>query len=146
VTGVLYLFCKWLHLIAVISWMAGILYLYRLYVNHSEHGHKPDNHELLTGMEYRLYRYITRPAMVVAWLAGLGMIALNTGLLQLGWLHAKLFCLVLLTAATIYAGRLQRRFAARDAALPTSRQLRLWNEVPTLLMLVIVGLAVFRPF
>lgn len=142
----LYLFCKWLHFLAVISWMAGILYLFRLFVNHVEAGESADVHALLSKMEDRLYRIITRPAMLVAWLAGLGMLALNPGHLANGWIHVKLLSLLLLSATTFYAGNLRHRFAARAPGLPTSRQLRILNEVPTLLMMLIVGMAVFRPF
>ena len=70
-----FLFFKWLHIIAVISWMAGILYLFRLFVYHAEKGQKSEeNHELLTLMEKRLYRYITLPAMAISWVAGLAML------------------------------------------------------------------------
>ena len=146
VKSMTYLFCKWLHFIAVISWMAGILYLYRLFINHVEAGESADNHKLLSGMEDRLYRYITRPAMIVAWIAGTGMLMLNLPLLKTGWIHTKLLCLLLLTVTTIYAGRLRLRFAAREQNLPSSRQLRILNEVPTLFMMIIVAMAVFRPF
>lgn len=142
----LYLFCKWLHFLALISWMAGILYLYRLFVNHVEAGESHDNHKLLSGMEDRLYRYITRPAMIVAWLAGVSMLMLNLGFLKSGWFHVKFLCLLLLSATTLYAGRLRLRFASREHNLPTSRRLRILNEVPTILMMIIVAMAVFRPF
>lgn len=142
----LYLFCKWLHLIAIISWMAGILYLIRLYVNHVSNLHSEDNHKLLSGMELRLWRYITRPAMLVAWIFGLAMLALNPGLLNAGWLHAKLLCLLLLTGVTEWAGAMRLRLANRAQPLPSSRFFRILNEVPTLLMMIIVALAVFRPF
>jgi putative membrane protein len=142
----LYLFCKWLHFIALISWMAGILYLYRLFINHVEAGDSADVHALLSKMEDRLYRYITRPAMVVAWLAGSGMLTINPTHLQSGWFHVKFACLLGLTATTLYAARLRLRFAARDPGLPSSKRLRILNEVPTILMMIIVAMAVFRPF
>lgn len=141
-----YLFFKWLHFVAIISWMAGILYLFRLYVNHRERGHSDEAHNLLTGMEYRLYKYITIPAMVAAFIAGLTMVALNPEIAKGGWFHVKFLAVLGLAGATGYAGALRRRFAARDPNLPTSKTLRLMNELPTLLMMIIVALAVFRPF
>lgn len=142
----LYLFFKWLHFLAIISWMAGILYLFRLFVNHAEAGENAAIHLLLSKMEDRLYRYITRPAMIVSWIAGLSMLTLNPGHFANGWIHVKLFCLLLLSGTTLYAGKLRLEFAAQAKHLPTSKQLRILNEVPTLLMMLIVGMAVFRPF
>jgi putative membrane protein len=147
VSAAVYLFCKWLHLVAVISWMAGILYLYRILIYQAERGGKSqDNHELLTFMGERLYRIITRPAMAVAILAGGAMIAQNPGLLATGWLKIKLAAVVGLVVATVHAGRLVGRFAEKAPHLPSGRRLRLLNEVPTLIMMLIVAMAVFRPF
>lgn len=142
----MYLFFKWLHLVAVISWMAGILYLYRLLIYQAERGANQDIHEFLTFAAGRLYKVITVPAMVFGFAAGLGMIALNPALLDSGWLRIKLIALAALAYSTIYAGRLIGRFAQREPNLPSGKRLRLLNEVPTLLMLVILGMAVFRPF
>lgn len=142
----MYLFFKWLHLVAVISWMAGILYLYRLLIYEAERGAKPEIHELLIFMARRLYRIITIPAMVVAFVGGIGMLTLNPTLAQSGWLQLKLVCVIGLAFATRYAGTLIGRFEQRLPNLPTSKRLRLLNEVPTILMLIIVGMAVFRPF
>jgi len=141
-----YFFLKWLHFVAIISWMAGILYLYRLLVYLAERGNNPQVHELLSLMARRLYRYITFPAMVVGFAAGLGMIFSMPALLSQGWVHAKLTLLVLLAGSTLYAGVLVQRFEQKDPRVPSGKKLRFLNEVPTLLMLVIVGLAVFRPF
>ncbi len=143
----LYLIVKWLHIVAVISWMAGILYLYRLLIYQAERGPQSQEiHALLALMSQRLYRYITVPAMSVATLAGLGMVALSPALVRAGWFHAKFTLVLGLIAATIYAGRLVVRAAVRAQNLPASKTLRLLNEVPTLLMLVIVGLVVLKPF
>lgn len=142
-----YRFFLWLHIIAVISWMAGVLYLYRLLINHREHGvTSRDNHELLKGMEYRLYRYITMPAMGVAILAGIGMIYLNPALFKSGWFHAKLTTAILLTVATVWCKPLMRRAAADPSTLPSSKTLRILNEIPTIFMLIIVWMVIFKPF
>ena len=143
----MYLWMKWLHIAAVISWMAGILYLYRLFIYHRERGvASREIHELLSLMEYRLYRYITVPAMLVATVAGVSMIILMPELLQGGWLHAKLLFVAMLMASTHVAGRIMRRAAVDAGTLPTSRTLRFANEVPTVLMLLIVGMVVFKAF
>ena len=143
----MYRWVLWLHIVAVISWMAGILYLYRLFIYHSERGRtNRDIHDLLTVMERRLYVYITRPALFVASAAGITMILLNRALLAGGWLQVKLTLAVRLIASTFYAGKLCRVFADQSALVPRSKTLRFLNEVPTLLMLFIVGMVIFRPF
>ena len=141
-----YLFFKWLHIVAIISWMAGILYLYRLLIYHAERGVQPDIHDLLTLMSKRLFWYITKPAMVVSYIAGFAMVYISPGLMKGGWFHTKLACVLLLTVSTFQALHYMKRFAAKDEAVPTSKQLRFYNEVPTILMLVIVGMVIFKPF
>jgi putative membrane protein len=143
----IYLWVKWLHIIAVISWMAGILYLYRLLINHRERGlNSKDVHELLVGMEYRLDRYITVPAMLVSLAAGTAMLYLSPELLSMHWMHVKIFCVALLVGATLYAGYLRQKAAISPLDLPSGRMLRFANEVPTLLMMLIVALVVFKWF
>ncbi|NDE16254.1 TIGR00701 family protein [bacterium] len=142
-----YLFWKWLHIVAVIAWMAGILYLYRLLIYHSERGQaEPSTHQLLSLMEMRLYRYITVPAMLVAVSAGLTMVAIAPGLARTGWFGTKFALVMFLILVTLYAGKLHRDGATDPGKLPASRTLRILNEVPTFLMLLIVGLVVFKPF
>ena len=143
----LYLGIKWLHLVALISWMAGILYLYRLLVYHAENGSRSeDNHILLHTMESRLYRIITLPAMAITWLCGLSMLALNPAVAKGQWFHWKLLLVILMTGSTHYAGALIKKFQARNPKVPSSKALRILNEVPTLLMVLIIALVVFRPF
>jgi len=133
------------HVIAIISWMAGILYLYHLLVYAAERGQKAEIHALLSLMSRRLYRAITFPAMVVAWFLGLTLILLNPGLLSQSWMHLKLISIILLTGFTFYAGVLTAQFG-RGEALPSGKTLRFLNEVPTLLMVVIVVMVIVRPF
>lgn len=143
----IYLWMKWLHIIAVISWMAGILYLYRLFIYHREQGVvNRDIHGLLVLMEQRLYRYITVPAMLVSIVAGLAMIVLMPELLKTGWLQVKLVAVVLLILSTLKAGSIKRNAAEDPSTLPSSKTLRFANEVPTLLMMIIVGMVVFKSF
>ncbi|MEZ4742610.1 MAG: CopD family protein [Bdellovibrionota bacterium] len=143
----MYLVFKWFHIIAVISWMCGILYLFRLFVYHSEKGrNNNDIHELLALMEFRLFRYITVPAMAVAWIAGISIIISMPSLASGGWLHGKILFVIALTFITFKAGKMRKSFADINAQVPSSKKLRIMNEVPTILMLIIVALVVFKPF
>jgi len=143
----MYLWIVSLHVIAIISWMAGILYLYRLLVYQAERGLKdPSQHELLSLMSHRLYRYITMPAMIVAWLAGLYLLMEQPAFWTMLWLQIKLSAVFALSISTIYAGQLTYRFAAKKQPLPSGRRIRILNEVPTLLMVIIVIMVVVKPF
>jgi len=134
------------HVISIISWMAGILYLYRLLVYAAERrADHPQVDDLLRTMSRRLWKAITLPAMVASWAAGLTMISLNPSLLSMPWLHAKLGCVFLLTLSTIYAG-VQVGIVQRGGPLPSGRAFRFLNEVPTLLMIFIVILVIVRPW
>jgi putative membrane protein len=135
-----------LHVIAIISWMAGILYLYRLLIyaseRRAEHALVED---LLKTMSRRLWKAITVPAMVVSWIAGLTMVSLNPGLLQMPWFHTKLLSVILLTASTFHAGSVVKKVQV-GAAIPKGKTLRFLNEVPTILMIVIVIMVIVRPW
>lgn len=142
----MYLFCKWLHLVAVISWMCGLLYGYRLLVYLRENRDDPAKKALLVMMSQKLYRLITMPAMGVAFVGGIGMLSLNPAIFQQKWIHLKLLLVLGLLATSIAIKRLLVKLAAESGVVPESKTLRILNEVPTLLMLIIVALAVFRPF
>ncbi len=142
----LYLFCRWLHFVAVISWMAGVLYLYRILIYQAERGASAESRDLLSMMGRKLYRIITRPAMVVTFCAGAGMISQRPDILQSGWFHVKILCVFGIAGMSIYAGRLLGRFEQRTGNLPTSKQLRIFNEIPTILMMILIAMAVFKPF
>ena len=139
-----YLLFKSLHLIAVISWMAGLLYLPRIFVYHSE-----NNNEIITSvfktMERKLFYYIMTPAMVFSWLFGLVLIH-EIGFQQLAslWLQLKLVLVILLTAYHFYLGLLLNRFKL-DQNKKTSKFYRYINEIPTLLLILIVFIVVFKP-
>ncbi|MBP6219136.1 MAG: CopD family protein [Oligoflexales bacterium] len=145
-----YEFLKWLHIVAIISWMAGLLYLFRLFVYHVSHGEKSsDNHALLSIMERKLFQFITVPAMALAWIAGLSLLHIHPILMRQGWLHGKLLCVILLTCITFYAGHLRKglsRVEGTKKPTLTVGVLKMINEVPTVLMMIIVALVVFRPF
>lgn len=139
----MYLWIKALHVIAIIAWMAGLLYLPRLFVYHAETGPGPQSQTFKT-MERRLYRYIMSPAMTVAWLTGL-FLAVDSGAFQQPWFHVKATLVLLMTAAHVHDGLLLRRFAA-DANIRSSRYFRIVNEIPTLLMIGIVVMVIVKPF
>lgn len=133
-----------LHIMAVISWMAGMFYLPRLFVYHcgAEPGSKQS--ETFKVMEHRLLTQIINPAMVVAWAAGVWLIW-ALGLLQAGWMQAKLVFVVLLSGFHGMLAAYVRHFAA-DRNRHSERYYRIINEVPTLLMIAIVILAIVKPF
>lgn len=139
----MYLWIKALHVIAIISWMAGLLYLPRLFVYHAEAAPGPVTRTFKI-MERRLYRYIMTPAMWVAWLTGV-FLGFDSGALAAPWFHAKGVLVVLMTAAHFHDGVLLRRFA-QDANAHGSRYFRILNEFPTLLMIGIVALVIVKPF
>ena len=142
----LYLWIKALHIIAVIVWMAGLLYLPRLFVYHCEAQHGSNRAAMLEVMERRLLRAIMMPAMAMVLVSALALLWLRgfedfTG----GWLHAKLALVVGLTVAHVLMGRWRKDFA-NGANLHSQRFYRLANEVPTVLMIGIVVLVVVKPF
>tara|TARA_B100000902_G_C27081667_1_gene799212 strand:- start:226 stop:663 length:438 start_codon:yes stop_codon:yes gene_type:complete len=134
-----------LHVLAIISWMAGILYLYRLLVYAAEQGYdKEDVVSLLQTMSRRLWKGITIPAMTVSWIAGLSMVVLNPSIAAENWFIVKLISVILLTASTIYAGIMVSRYQ-KKLSIPTGKHFRYMNEVPTLLMIIIVVMVIIRP-
>ncbi len=139
-----YLWLKALHLIAVISWMAGLLYLPRLFVYHTDAPKGSAQSETFKVMEQRLYRTIMQPAMGMTWLLGL-YLAWSVYGFHGGWLHAKLFFVLLLSGVHQFYGRSVDAFA-RDENRRTGRQWRIWNEAPAVLMILIVILVVVKPF
>ncbi|MGE0119319.1 MAG: protoporphyrinogen oxidase HemJ [Dongiaceae bacterium] len=142
----LYPWVKALHIVSVVAWMAGLLYLPRLFVYHCAAAAGSPQSETFKLMERRLFRGIMNPAMIAVYLFGIALV-LTPGLVDWasGWLHAKL---VLVAALTIYhhaLGRWREAFAA-DANSRPARFYRLMNEVPTALMIAIVVLVVVKPF
>lgn len=141
----LYLWIKAGHVIAVIAWMAGMLYLPRLYVYHADAEKGSDKSETFKVMERRLLRMIVNPAMIAAWLFGGTMIALNPALMHEGWLHVKLTCLLLMQLVHALYARWRKAFE-RDENTRSASFYRWWNEAPTVLLVVIVIMVVVRPF
>ena len=141
-----YLWFKALHVISVIAWMAGLLYLPRLFVYHTQKKPGSDASETFKIMERRLLRAIMNPAMVASFVfGGLLLWDLGADALSMGWLHAKLACVAGLVAMHGLMARWRREFA-EDRNRHSERFYRLMNEVPTVLMIAIVILAVVKPF
>lgn len=143
-TGETYLWLKALHVIAVISWMAGLLYLPRLFVYHCQTEVGSATSELFKVMERRLLKAIMMPAAVVSWVVGLTM-AVVGGLFHDGWFHVKLTLVIGMTIAHYMMMKWKNDFAADRNTRP-QRFFRVANEVPTLLMIAIVILAILKPF
>jgi putative membrane protein len=139
-----YLWIKAVHVIAIISWMAGMLYLPRLFIYHCDAEKGSVQSETFKVMERRLYRLIVNPAMVISWVLGLWL-GYGGGHFGSGWFHAKLALVVLLSAVHGYFGGAVRRFA-EDRNDKPPRFWRMVNEVPTILMIGIVILVIVKPF
>lgn len=139
-----YAWLKAFHVIAVIAWMAGMLYLPRLFVYHCEAPPGSAQSETFKVMERRLLKAIINPAMIATWILGLTL-ALQGGWFRAGWLHGKLALVLLLSGVHGMLARHVKEFAADRNARP-ARYYRLLNEAPTVLMIGIVILVIVKPF
>ncbi len=139
-------YIKAFHVISIIAWMAGLLYLPRLFVYHATSKVGSEQSETFKVMERRLLRYITTPAMIASWAFGLTLVFLGAvNWAHAGWFHAKL---ILVLALSAYHGLLAvwTKDFALDRNTRSARFYRIANEIPTILMIFIVILAVVRPF
>lgn len=135
-----------LHIISVMAWMAGMLYLPRLFVYHADVAKGSEMSETFKIMERRLLKIIINPAMIAAWVFGMLMLYSNWGVYKTaGWMHTKLLLVFLLSGVH---GMLAKRVKvfARDENEKSARYFRILNEVPTIMMIIIVILAVVEPF
>ncbi len=140
----LYLLFKSLHLIAVISWMAGLLYLPRIFVYHSEASHQSQK-DVFKTMERKLYNYIMMPAMLLSWLFGVLLIhSLGFNVFIELWMQIKTALVVILTYYHFLLGKYLNDFAI-DFNKKTSKFFRIINEVPTIILIVVVFVVVFKP-
>lgn len=142
-----YHWLKAIHIIMVISWMAGMLYLPRLFVYHSRTKPGSEASELFKEMERKLMRIIINPAMIFTWIFGLWLAVTINAFAPAngGWLHAKLGLLILMQIAHAMMSRYRKAFL-RDERPKSERFFRIFNEVPAVLMVAIVLLVVFKPF
>ena len=140
-----YLLFKSLHLIAVISWMAGLLYLPRIFVYHSENNNNSQVTEIFKVMEKKLFFYIMTPAMTLSWIFGLILIH-EIGFQQLGqkWMILKLIFVTSLTLYHFYLGKILGQFKI-DMNNHSPKYYRYINEIPTLLLILIIFIVIFKP-
>jgi len=140
-----YLLFKSLHLIAIISWMAGLLYLPRIFVYHAENSEKKEATEIFEIMERRLYFYIMRPAMIATWLFGLVLIYINgLDIFSQLWMHIKLALVIFLTIYHEYLGICLKSLKLKTNT-KTSKFFRIINEVPTIVLILIIFIVIFKP-
>ena len=140
----LYLLFKSLHLVAVISWMAGLLYLPRIFVYHSKANHESQK-DVFKTMERKLYNYIMMPAMLLSWLFGVLLIhSLGFEVFADLWMQIKTIAVVILTYYHFLLGKYLNDFAINDNK-KSSKFYRIINEVPTIILIVVVFVVVFKP-
>jgi putative membrane protein len=140
-----YLLFKSLHLIAVVSWMAGLLYLPRIFVYHVENKQKKEATDIFEVMEKRLFFYIMRPAMIFTWIFGLILIYLNgIEIFSQLWMQVKLVLVILLSAYNDYLGRCLLSLK-NNTNSRSSKFFRIINEIPTIMLIFIVFLVIFKP-
>ena len=141
----LYLIIKSLHLIAVISWMAGLLYLPRIFVYHVENNEKKETTDIFEIMELRLYNYIMRPAMLLSWIFGIILIYLNgLDVLSNLWMQINLILVIILTGYHEYLGKCLNSLKNKKNT-KTAKFYRYINEVPTVLLILIVFVVIIKP-
>ena len=140
-----YLLFKSLHLIATISWMAGLLYLPRIFVYHAEKNIKKNASETFKTMEKRLMFFIMTPAMFLSWFFGIALILINEiAITSSFWVQVKLFLVVLLTIYHLFLGHYLRKFAL-DENKKSAKFFRIINEIPTVLLILIVFFVIYKP-
>ena len=140
-----YLLFKSLHLIAVISWMAGLLYLPRIFVYHVENKERKEATDIFEVMEKKLFYYIMRPAMIFTWIFGLVLIYLNgLEIFSQLWMQIKIVLVILSSAYNDYLGKCLISLKNNSNTRP-SKFFRVINEVPTIILIVVVFVVVFKP-
>ena len=140
-----YLLFKSLHLISVISWMAGLLYLPRIFVYHAQNSSEKKASEIFKTMERKLFFYIMTPAMILSWIFGVILIH-SIGFQQIGqtWMILKIILVIILTLYHFYLGKILSQFKI-DQNIHSHKYYRIINEIPTLLLILIVFVVVFKP-
>ena len=140
-----YLLFKSLHLIAVVSWMAGLLYLPRIFVYHVENKEKKQAIEIFEVMEKRLYFYIMRPAMILTWLFGIILVYLNgVEIFSQLWMQLKIALVILLSVYNDYLGKCLESLKNKTN-IRSSKFFRIINEIPTVILIFVVFLVIFKP-
>ncbi len=141
----MHLLLKSLHLISVISWMVGLLYLPRIFVYHSENKNQKNTSKTFKTMEKKLFNYIMMPAMILTWVFGLLLVSsLGFSVFLEFWMQLKVIFVLLLTFYHFYLGRCVKLFSINQN-LNSSKFYRIINEVPTILLILIVFIVIFKP-
>ena len=140
-----YLLFKSLHLIVVVSWMAGLLYLPRIFVYHVENKEKKQAIEIFEVMEKRLYFYIMRPAMILTWLFGIILVYLNgVEIFSQLWMQLKFVLVILLSIFHEYLGKCI--YSLKNGTnLRSSKYFRIINEIPTIILIIVIFVVIFKP-
>ena len=139
-----YFLFKSLHLISVVSWMAGLLYLPRIFVYHSEASHEPQKN-IFKIMEKKLYNYIMMPAMLLSWLFGILLLhSITLSVLFELWMQIKIIAVIILTYYHFTLGKYLNDFAI-DKNEKTSKFFRIYNEIPTIVLIVVIFTVIFKP-
>ena len=140
-----YLLFKSLHLITVISWMAGLLYLPRIFVYHVENNEKKQATDIFEIMEKKLYFYIMRPAMILTWLFGIILIYINgVEILSQAWMQIKIILVILLSVFHEYLGRCLYSLK-NNTNTRSTKYFRIINEIPTIILILVVFIVIFKP-
>ena len=140
----LYLLFKSLHLIAVISWMAGLLYLPRIFVYHSEAYHESQK-EIFKTMERKLYNYIMMPAMLLSWIFGVLLIhSVGFSAFTELWMQIKLVAVIILTYYHFTLGKYLNDFALENNT-KTTKFFRIYNEIPTIVLILVIFVVIYKP-
>lgn len=140
-----YLWLKAIHLIAVISWMVGLLYLPRLFAYHADVSEGSDSAKTFVIMERRLLKIIMNPAMILTWSLGMLLIWANPSVFEQGWMHVKFMCVIFLSILHMVFSKWRKVFE-RGENKRTPKFYKIWNEVPTLLMVIIIIMVIVKPF
>ena len=139
-----YFLFKSLHLISVVSWMAGLLYLPRIFVYHSEALHASQK-DIFKIMEKKLYNYIMMPAMLLSWLFGILLLhSITLSVLFELWMQIKIIAVIILTYYHFTLGKYLNDFAI-DKNKKTSKFFRIYNEIPTIVLIVVIFTVIFKP-
>ena len=139
-----YFLFKSLHLISVVSWMAGLLYLPRIFVYHSEASHESQK-DIFKIMEKKLYNYIMMPAMLLSWLFGILLVhSITLSVLFELWMQIKIIAVIILTYYHFTLGKYLNEFAI-DKNEKTSKFFRIYNEIPTIVLIVVIFTVIFKP-
>ena len=143
--GSIYLWIKAVHLIAVIAWMAGMMYLPRLFVYHHQSEKGGEAERYFIAMERRLLKGIINPSMIAVWILGIAMLIAVPQTLSSGWFHVKFTLVIAISGVHGFYASAQRKFAAGERPR-TERFWRIMNEVPFVMLIVVVFLVIVKPF